>query len=574
MTNTRQAFLFPYIIALLTLVSGCAFSAGKIHDSKKTAPPVQDSADPSCAYYYFLLGSRAEYEQNLEEALEMYRKAVVCDPTAEYINEKIPILLIRLGKLDEAEQWLKSFVADHPNENTQRILLADINIHNGNIPEAIRLYHEARIHDPDNETLLLRLGLLYGQQKEYKRAEEIFTSLLEKNKKSYFANLYLARVFNQTGDYEKAAQSYEAALSLNWSQELVLEMADFYSQYKKFDKSLLLYQSILAQNKKDEQASLGLVQTYLSMNREKEAFAELARLKTFTKHPGQIDIIESKIYLNTGNPARAEKLLLSILKKRKSDQAEYLLAIAYFDQKKSEKALKILKSISPGSDQYEDSLFLQLRILRNTKKIDQALALLQNIVADQSTRKPIFYMLLSSLYQEKSDAQQAVNILEEAIGLYPNNEQLFFELAILFEKTGKHNQAMAAMEKVLKIDPDHPEALNFIGYSWADENKNLDMALDYIKRAIAKRPNNGFIRDSLGWVYFRLGDYKRAIEELQKAVSIEPKDPHIIEHLGDVFAAVGQKNKAIDAYTKALDLSKQDSDKDILRKKIDSLKTL
>lgn len=573
MTNTRQAILVPCIIALLTLVSGCSFPAGKIHVSKP-APPVQESADPSCAYYYFLLGSRAEYEQNLEDALDMYRKAVVCDPTAEYINEKIPILLIRLGKLDEAEQWLKTFVADNPNQNTQRILLADINIHNGNIHEAIRLYHEARLHDPENETLLLRLGLLYGQQKEYKRAEEIFTSLLEKNKKSYFANLYLARIFNQTGDYEKAAQRYEAALTLNWSQELVLEIADFYSQYKKFDKSLLLYQSILAQNKKDEQASLGLVQTYLSMDKEKEAFAELTRLKTFTKHPNQIDIIESKIYINTGKPARAEKLLLSILKKKKSDQAEYLLAIAYFDQKKSEKALKVLKNISSHSDKYEDSLFLQLRILRNTKETDQALALLQKIVADKSTRKPIYYMLLSSLYQENSDSQQAANVLEEAIGLYPNNEQLFFELAILLEKTGKHDQAMEAMEKVLKIDPDHPEALNFIGYSWADENKNLDKALDYIKRAIAKRPNNGFIRDSLGWVFFRQGDYKRAIEELKKAVALEPKDPHIIEHLGDVFAAIGQKNKAIDAYSKAIPLSNQDRDKDLLQKKIDSLKAL
>jgi tetratricopeptide (TPR) repeat protein len=573
MPKTRQALLSPCILALLILTSGCSLHALKNSDAH-VSPPVQQSIDPTCAYYYFLIGSRAEYEQNLDEALEMYRKAVACDPTADYINEKIPILLIRLGKIEAAEKWLQTFIAKHPDKNTQRILLADINIHNGNIPAAIRLYREAQLHDPESETLLLRLGLLYSQQKDYKQAEEILTSLLKKNDKSYFANLYLARVFNQAGNYEKAAQRYESALDLNWSKELVLEMADFYSQYKKYDKALLLYQSILAQNKKDEQASLGLIQTYLSLNREKAVFTELARLRTFTKDPVKIDLIESRIYINLGKPAKAEKLLLSLLKKKKSSQAQYLLAVTYFDQKKLEKSLQTLRNIDPASEQYEDGIFLQLRILRDTKRIDQALALLQKTVADKNLNKPIFYMLLASLYQEKPDLRRGIDVLKEGIALYPDNDQLYFELAITLEKAGKHDQSMEAMEKVLQLKPDHPEALNFIGYSWADANINLNKALAYIKRAILQRPDNGFIRDSLGWVYFRLRDYHQAVDELQKAVSQEPNDPHILEHLGDAYAAMGQKSKAVDAYIKALHLSTQDQDKNVLQKKIEALKTL
>jgi len=569
----RQVLFVPFFLVLLAITPGCSFIAGMNNDTHNP-PPAQNSIDPTCAYYYFLIGSRAEYEQNLDVALAMYRKAVVCDPTADYINEKIPILLIRLGKIEEAQKWLQTFITTHPNKNTQRILLADINIHNRNIPEAISLYHEALLHDPENETLLLRLGLLYSQQKNYKQAREIFSSLLKKNPKSYFAHLYLARVFNQSANYENAAKQYESALALNWSKELVLEMADFYSQYKKYNKALLLYQSILARNKKDEQASLGLIQTYLSLNRERQVFAELARLKTFTKEPLKIDLIESRIYINLGKPAKAERLLKSILRKKKSPQAQYLLAVTYFDQKKFGRALQILKDITRGSDQYEDGIFLQLRILRDTKRIDQALTLLHKTVADTNLRKPIFYMLLASLYQEKSDLQQGIKVLKDAIRIYPENDQLYFELAILLEKTGKHDQAMIAMKKVLKLKPDHPEALNFIGYSWAEANINLDKALTYIKKAISKRPDNGFIRDSLGWVYFRLGEYSRAVEELKKAVTQEPNDPHIIEHLGDTYAAMGQKNKAIDAYTKALNLSTKQLDKTLLQNKIESLKTL
>ncbi len=570
MPNPRQLLVVLCFFVLLSLFAGCSMLTAKNTNSQIASS--QANIDPSCAYYYFLLGSKAEYEQNPDEALQMYTKAVSCDPTADYINEKIPILLIRLGKIEEAKIWLKAFIAKHPDNNTQRILLADINIHNDHIPEAIRLYREARVHDPNNETLMLRLGLLYSQQKDYKRSIEIFTTLLEKNKKSYFANLYLARVFKKTNKYAEAAKRYESALELNWSKELVLEIADFQARFKKYNKALLLYHSLLVHNKHDEQAILGIIQTYLSMGHKAKAFAELKRLRKLTKNPDKIGIIESRIYINSGMPDKAEKILTRLLRRKKSPLAEYLLAIAYFDQKKMTKSLQFLKKISPQSDQYEDSLFLQLRIYRQTKKINKAFALLKKIIADKDTRKPIYYMLLASLYQEQSDLQQSEDVLSKAIILYPDNDQLLFDLSILLENKGKHDLAMKTMEKVLKLKPNHPEALNFIGYSWADANKNLDQALTYIKRALKQKPDNGFIRDSLGWVYFRLKDYKLAVLELQKATTQQPEDPHILDHLGDAYAATGQKDKAFNAYSKALKLATEKRDKEIIQKKIEALK--
>jgi tetratricopeptide (TPR) repeat protein len=573
MPNPRQANIVPFIFALLILAGGCA-QITEENRGTQSPPTSQNSIDSSCAYFYFLRGSQAEYAQHFDEALNAYQKAVVCDPTANYISEKIPILLIKMGKLQEAERWLQTFVAAHPDENSQRLLLAEINIHIGNLPEAIRLYREAEIYTPDNESVFLRLGLLFNQQKDYKQAEDIFNALLKKNEKSYFANLYLARIFNQTGTYEQAANKYETALTLNWSKELVLEMADFFSRYRNYDKALTLYKSILATDKTDEQASLGMIQTYLSMDVEKQALAELSRLRSFSKHPEKIDLIESQIYLSRGKPAMAEKLLISIIKKRRSSQAEYLLALVYLDEKKPDKALGVLKDIGPKSDEYENSLFLQVRILRDTKRLDQALVLLQKIIADKTTRKPIYYALLSSLYQEIADMQQGLNALTEGIGLYPDNTQLLFELVILLEKTSRHEQAMTTADKVLQLQPNHPEALNFIGYSWADENKNLDKALEYIKRAVAQKPDNGFIHDSLGWVYYRLGDFSHARVELEKAVSLEPQDPHISDHLGDTYRALAQKDKALEVYTKALELFSEENEKVIVQKKIDSLKNL
>ena len=573
MPNTRQSLVVLSILTLFLLTGGCSLSTVENQEAQPL-PPARNTIDSSCAYFYFLRGSQAEYGQHFEEALNAYQKASACDPTASYISEKIPILMIKMGKLQEAEKWLKTFVAEHPDDNAQRLLLADINIHNGNLPEAIRLYQDGLLHDPENESISLRLGLLYSQQKDYKLAEEIFSALLKKNAKSYFGNLYLARVFNQSGAYEQAAATYESALTLNWSKELAMEMAEFHGQHQNYDRALSLYRSILATDKKDEQASLGLIQTLLSMDLEKQAIAELSRLRSFSKHPDKLDLIESQIYLSRGKPAMAEKLLLSIIKKKRSTQAEYLLAVVYLDQKKPDTALRLLKNIGPKSDEYESSLFLQIRILRDTKHLDQALALLEKIIADKSNRKPVYYALLASLYQEIPDMQKGLHILEEGISQYPENAQLLFEKAILLEKTGHHEQAMTTTEKVLQLQPNHPEALNFIGYSWADENKNLDRALEYIKRAVSQKPDNGFIHDSLGWVYYRLGDFDLARGELERAISLESRDPHIFDHLGDTYKALGQKDKALEAYTKALELFTEENDKGTLRKKIDTLKTL
>lgn len=570
MLTLRYMRSIPFFLVIVFFTAGCSQTAVQVAPEQV---PARQAVDSSCAYFYFLRGSQAEYNQHFDEALNAYQKVIACDPTATYINEKIPILLIKMGKIDEAEKWLQKFVSAHPDQNTQRLLLAEIEIHYGNLPLATRLYGEAVKLDPENQSIMFRLVLLYSQQNENQKAIAILKDFLEKNDKSYQANLYLARIYSQTGNYGEAAERYDAALDLNWSKDLVMEVAEFSSRMKNFDKALGLYRSILALDDKDEAAHLGVVQTLVSMDLEKQAIAELGKLRAGSKDPEKIDLIESQIYLTRGKMAAAERILLSILKKKAYPQAEYLLAVAYFNQKKYDAALRTLKKIGHRSDEFDSAVLLQIRILEGTKRLTEAVQLLEKIIAGKETRKPVYFALLSSLYQEVPDTQQSLRILSDGLSLYPDNAQLYFELAVLQENTGDHEQAMTNMEKALQLQPDNPDILNFIGYSWVDENKNLDQALAYIKRAVAQKPDNGFIRDSLGWAYFRLGDFARAVAELETAVSLEPDDPHIADHLGDAYLAAGQKDKALDLYTKALGMFTEENDKVAIQKKINALKT-
>jgi tetratricopeptide (TPR) repeat protein len=110
------------------------------------------------------------------------------------------------------------------------------------------------------------------------------------------------------------------------------------------------------------------------------------------------------------------------------------------------------------------------------------------------------------------------------------------------------------MEMVIKINPKHADALNYIGYTYADKGIYLDRALDLIERAIKYKPNSGHIIDSLGWVYFRKGQYDKALEELKKALELVPEDPTINEHLGDVYFKKKDYGNALKIYKKTLSL--------------------
>ena len=125
---------------------------------------------------------------------------------------------------------------------------------------------------------------------------------------------------------------------------------------------------------------------------------------------------------------------------------------------------------------------------------------------------------------------------------------------------------MEAMRKVIAIDPKHSNALNYLGYTYADLGQNLDEAEQLIKEALKYKPDDGYITDSLGWVYYKKGDFGKALKYLQKAVEIVPDDPIMLEHLGDAYLKLKDKANALKCYEKSL--QHKEKDKEELEKKI------
>ncbi|MDR3089765.1 MAG: tetratricopeptide repeat protein [Desulfobulbaceae bacterium] len=545
----------------------------------KTATPEESAAeatsepvDRACAFFYFLWGSHAEYNQDLEAALDAFEKALICDPSSTAIEKKIPILLMKMGAADQAAQWLDKNIQKNPRDKSQYLLLAHIRIQQMNRQEAIRLYQEALAQDPEDSGVLVRLGILYSQQMELDKAEEIFRRLLAKNHEEYYAWLYLGRLLTLRQKRDEAAAAYEKALALNWSADLVYEMVDFYADQEKYSEVMRLYNNILKKEPDNERARLGRVQTLMSMGEDHRALDELLTLQKESKHPGRLDTSVGKLLLRLGHTDEAKTLLEKHRQDPESAEARYLLALIAYQDGDFKKALASLRSISARGDAYPDAVYLQVRILREMGENSQSVSLLMKNISDAELRQPLFFVLLSSLYQEQDKNIAAMEVLNSGLRFYPTNEQILFEHALLLEKTGKPLEALQSMEKVLQFNPGNPEALNFVGYTWADQNINLEKALTYIERAVTIKPDSGFIRDSLGWVYFRLGQKEKARDELLNALKLEPEDPDIHEHLGDVYLALHLPDQAILSYENALRHSRDPEKNRLLQKKINQQK--
>ncbi len=570
-----QTFIkFTLPCLLLSLFMAACSGAGTIGadapaDAGRAAE--SDNKDLSCAYFYFLWGSHAEFDNRLEDALEAYEKALVCDPSAGYIKQKLPLLMMKMGDTDQAKTLLEEAIRRQPEDTARRALLASIHIQQQQHRLAVEQYRAIIAYDPENGPILLRLGALLSQLGEYEEAGSILNRLLELEQELYLARLYLARLAVRQDDPETAIRHYQAALELNWSAELVYELADIYQKEHRYQDAIDLLRTVLADNEADEQARLGIVQSLLAQEREEEAIAELGLARQFSSSPERLSVVISRLYLRIDQPGKAIDNLRAVLEATESSEASYLLAVILAEQHRFDEALTLIDAIDREDREFEDAIFLKTKILHDAGQTTEALELLERFLATDTGDKPMLVLLAASLNRDQGNDERSLTLLAEAAERFPDDEQVLFAYGLQLERSDRLDEAIGVMESIITRNPDHAEALNFVGYCWADAGRNLDQALQYINRAMALKPGNGYIRDSLGWVHFRLGNLERAEREMLGALEQLPDDPHINEHLGDLYRALDRPDTARTFYNAAYENFDDEAKKQAVRQKIDDL---
>ena len=567
---------------LMLFCAACAASTPEIQSSLKTEEsdhdkPVQEKVvatnDTACSYFYFLWGKTAENNNLFEEAWEAYEKALLCDADSEYIKRSLAVLLIRMDRRDEASEILEQIISNNLQDTENRILLAKVYTSMGLEDKALAVYKDLLEIKEDHDTLLM-LGTLYVQRKEYDEAQEILNRLIKLEGDSYLAHYSLARLYRELQYYDKAAVSYEKALELKWNERLAYEVTEFYENQLQYDKAVAIYQRIIEEGESTDMAKTKLVNLYLKIEENDKALELLRELRMVLPESFNVDITITRILMSQEKYDEAVMILEDVLQTNPGlTVMRYLLGMAYFRKKDFGKAAEQLEIIPPESNLYEDTVFLRVKILSETDNQVGAIELLEKQIAEPLTRKPSFYILLASLYRETEEVGHGKEIYEQAVQLYPQDVEILYNYGIFLEKIGERDNAFSRMEAVLALEPDNGPALNYVGYTWADKGINLEKALGYIKKAVELMPDDGYVRDSLGWVYFRMGNISQAVIELEKASALVEDDPVIREHLGDAYLQAKEPEKALASYEEAYRLYDDEEKKERVSAKINSLKS-
>ncbi len=205
--------------------------------------------------------------------------------------------------------------------------------------------------------------------------------------------------------------------------------------------------------------------------------------------------------------------------------------------------------------------------LKALGQVDEAIAVLTSAVQRHPDAPELHAAIGDALRGEQRYAA-ATPHYDAAIALFdqdrPAQWRAYFARGITYERRGEWDAAEADFRKALELSPEQPPVLNYLGYSLVERRENFDEALDMIKRAVGARPYDGYIRDSLGWVFYRLGRYADAVEEMERAVELLPLEPVLNDHLGDTYWAVGRLREARFQWKRALSFVTDETDLDEL----------
>ncbi len=239
------------------------------------------------------------------------------------------------------------------------------------------------------------------------------------------------------------------------------------------------------------------------------------------------------------------------------------LADLYESLKKPELAIKAYERIPATSPLHRNAAIQMASNLDALDRSDEAAKHLEALVKEHPDDLEAIMALGNVLRGHKKFAECA-DVYTKGVDTLKQPEKanwvIFYFRGICYERSHQWPKAEADLKKALDLFPEQPHVLNYLGYSWVDQGVHLDEGMDMIKRAVQQRPDDGYIVDSLGWAYFRTGNYPEAVKQLERAIELKPEDPTINDHLGDAYWRIGRTLEAKFQWAHARDLKPDPED--------------
>ena len=480
-----------------------------------------------------------------QAALSAARLWTELSPTARDANDTYVTLLILAGKLEEAEPLLAARIASSPSKS-----------------QAIAQVHGVLAQSPNRPAAYALIQKLAGA----------YPALPE-------AHLVVAQAAQNAGDKQKAIDEARVASRLkpDWDAPVIM-----LAQYQQFDapkEAEAALAGFLAHNPKSVPVRMAYARFLIGERRYDDASAQFARIQKERPDNAETAYALGLLAYQATKPAEAETYFRRFLDLRakqsaaadalrakqstaadadtddeadetpdlatggRGPEAAYLyLAQIAEDAKDYPRALDWLSKVGEGNV-YTTARIRRALILSHQGKLDEARAELHALPAATPAARVQLTLAEAQLLREADQNQAAFDLVGAAIEKMPNNPELLYDYGMTAEKLGRLDVLESTMRTVIKVRPDYAQAYNALGYTLADRNLRLDEAKALIDKANALAPDDASILDSLGWVQYRLGNNRDAIDQLQHAYKLRA-DAEIAVHLGEVLWVAGRRAEA------------------------------
>jgi tetratricopeptide (TPR) repeat protein len=557
----RALALFLCLLACLLSLAACAKLG-----AKSSAEDVSWELTPEAqSTYHYLLLEDARRSQNATVGDYAVDQLMHADAAPRVFIEAANFYW-QQGRNKDAKQVLEKGLTKYPDNQDMQLMLAQIYLVDKRFDEAAKLIENYLRKNPQDVSTRQELADILIRNEQYAKALEILEKI-PSSKQNAAIRYYTAKAESGLGHKDKAQGMLRRVVQEDPKfMEAWAELAYIYEQQKDFASAEQIYSRLLKSGETSPELWLRLVDLNIKMKRPEKA---MALAQKGPKDPN-FALGVGTLFVDQGYYDYAEKILAPALKgKPQADELSFYLGLlAYRTKKDYAKAIQLMDSIPENHKVYDRALRFKAHLYYESGRKQEAISLAEKARKLFPGQKES-WILLASLHEEEKQYDQAKKVLDEALAKWPDDMDLKYNVGMLYEKTGKRDEAMRVMEQILTKQPEHPDALNYVGYTLAEMGKDLDRALTCVQKAAKLKPDNGYIMDSLAWVYFKQKKNDLAWEHIQLAIKGTPTDPTIWEHFGDIAAAMSKKDIARQAYQKSIELKNENADK--VRRKINEL---
>lgn len=538
-------------ICLLALISLVLTACAGLHGSGETVAPMPSRS----ALSLYAQARIAMSDGDNERALALVREAQTADPQASHLLVVEAELRLKAGQVSEAMLAVEKAVKVDPANRDAHLLAGTVMANLGRDREAADYLRTATKLDPSKEDAVLQMVNSLLKLFEYEESVTALKELTRLKPDSAPGFYYLGKTYSQMRLYREAAGYYKRALEIRPDfAQAAIDQAVSLEAMGETDQAIDAYKVLIDESENRAPLINHLVQLLIQNRRYDEALVYLNRLSDMGLGGEEAQRKTGLLLLELDRHDEAIQLFSAmLLKNQNNHQIRFYLGSAYEEKGELELAKAEFLKIPTDAELYGEALGHLAFILKEQERDDEAVLLLQKGITAYPNRLEL-YLSLATLYDAIDKEQEGLALLLGVESRFANDPRFQFRLGVLYDKQGKKADSISRMKRVVQLNPRDAQALNYLGYTYAEMGVNLEEALGYIKRALEIRPDDGFFIDSLGWTYYQMKRYDEALQHLERAARLVADDPTVQEHLGDAYLAKKEAKKALKAYRKALEL--------------------